>query len=484
MALVILHRMLTSFRVTAAFAGLAAISSAATPLPKLTGPIPVTADSAPFLAADRVFMPLDLKRAGYVEEEFIVSGTANVYDWAPDGSLTVKIPNAPYSTRILIRRPADPARFSGHTIVELLNPARRFDWAMMSGYSRDSFIEHGDAWVGITMPGSVNALHKFNPVRYPALAFANPDPSETCAGGRGNAAPATSPQEEGLRWDMISQVGAALKSGANLNARYIYLTSQGADVQTYAAAIETHATLDNGKPIYDGFLVKTPGAIGRIRRCAPAIAKSDPRETMHNVGAPVIEVVAQGEISDAYRRPDSDQANDRFRIYEVAGAAHIDQWAYREMPTMQDQLAASGAPGQGTTSWPFNVRCDPEIPLQEHPLLKYIFDGAFVNIEQWASKGVAPPKADHITIKDGVVTGGVRNPDVDVPAASYTTTSPGPGTCRELGSTTPYGWSLLESLYGNHKNYQTKVDQEVDRMVKDRWITESDGQKIKAEAAK
>src|ERR1700731_106529 len=73
----------------------------ATSVPKLTGPIPVTADSFPFLAANRVFQPLDLKKAGYVEEEFIVSGTSNVYDWAADGSLTVKTPNAPYSTRIL-----------------------------------------------------------------------------------------------------------------------------------------------------------------------------------------------------------------------------------------------------------------------------------------------------------------------------------------------------------------------------------------------
>jgi hypothetical protein len=175
------------------------------------------------------------------------------------------------------------------------------------------------------------------------------------------------------------------------------MTSQGADVLTYAAAIQTHAG------VYDGFLVKTPGGMGRIRRCGPALPKGDPRQTIRNIGAPVIEVVAQGEIGPDYQREDSDQPKDRFRIYEVAGAAHIDKWAYRELPTMEDQLAATGAPGQGTPAWPFNVKCDPEIPLQEHPLLKYIFDGAFVNLEQWASKGIAPPRAERITIKDGVV---------------------------------------------------------------------------------
>lgn len=459
----------------------AAAASAATPPAKLTGPIPVTATSYPFLAADRVFTPLDLKKAGYVEEEYIVSGAANVYDWNADGSLTVKSANAPYSTRILIRRPANKARFSGHAIVELMNPARRFDWAMMSGYSRDSFIEHGDAWVGVTMPASVAALHKFNPARYPSLGFANPNPAESCVAGRGGAS--TSEEEDGLRWDMLSQVGAALKSGAGLNARYLYMTSQGADVLTYAAAIETHATLDNGKPVYDGFVIKTPGGVGRIRRCAPPVPRGDARQTVHNIGVPVIEVVAQGEIGAAYQRPDSDDPKDPFRIYEVAGAAHIDKWAYLDMPIMEDQLAATGAPGQGTPAWPFNVKCTPEIPLQSRPLLKYIFDGAFANIEEWASKGVPAPKADRITMKDGAPVGGVRNPWVDVPASTYTTTTPGPGTCRELGATTPFDSAKLDALYGNQKKYEAKVAQSVEAMLKERWITKTDAKKIKAGAA-
>ena len=460
--------------------------SSTAPLPKLTGPIPVTADSYPLLAANRNLQPIDLQKVGYVEEEFIVSGTANVYDWAADGSLTVKTPDAPYATRILIRRPQDPSRFSGQAVVELLNPARRFDWGMMSGYLRDSLIERGDAWVGITMPASAKALQKFNPTRYAALSFANPNPSEACAAGRGGAAPATSDQEDGLRWDMISQVGVALKSKTGLNASSLYMTAQGADVQTYLAAIQRHAKLASGKPVYDGFLIKTPGGVGAIRRCAPAVGRDDPRQKIENAGVPVMLVVAQGEISEAYQRPDSDDPGDRFRIYEVAGAAHIDKWAYRDLPGFPDQLAAIGTPGQGTPDWPFNVRCEPEILLQEHPLLKYILDGAVMNLELWTTKGTAPPKADRITLlassKSDVVavSGGVRNPYVDVPAATYTTTTAGPGTCRELGRTIPYDWAQLEALYGSQKNYAAKVAESVDKMVKEHWITTSDARKIKA----
>lgn len=448
-----------------------------TPLPKLTGPIPVTAGSFPFLSASRVFQPVDLKKAGYVEDEFIVSGTANVYDWAADGALTVKIPNAPYATRILIRHPADPARFSGNAVVELMNPARRFDWAMMSGYLRDTLMDRGDAWVGITMPGSVKTLATFNRARYAAVTgFPNPDPSESC--------PATSSEEDGLRWDMISQVGAALKSGAGLNAARLYMTAQGADILTYINAIQPRAMLENGKPVYDGFLIKSPAALGRIRRCAPAPGKGDTRQTIRNAGVPVIQVVAQGEAAEDYRRPDSGESSDRYRLYEVAGAAHIDAWAYRGMASMEDQKAALGRPGQGTVDWPFSVRCDPEILLQDDPLLKDIFDGAIVNLERWAKEGTAPPKADRLSLKDGVgagiAAGGVRSPQADFPVADYFTTSPGPGTCRELGRTVPFSWTRLESLYGNHGKYAAKAAREVDRMVKERWLTEPDAQKMKA----
>src|SRR5205085_8016725 len=91
-----------------------------TPVPKVTGPLPVTADSYPFLAANKSTPAFDLSKVGYVEEEYIVSGNANVYDWAADGSLNVKTPNAPYGTRILVRRPSNSARFSGTVIVEPL----------------------------------------------------------------------------------------------------------------------------------------------------------------------------------------------------------------------------------------------------------------------------------------------------------------------------------------------------------------------------
>src|SRR5436190_24341964 len=107
----------------------------ATPVPKVTGPIPVTADSYPFMASTKSTPAFDLSKVGYVEEEYLVSGTANIYDWAADGAVNVTTPNAPYTTRILVRRPT--SGFSGTVVVELMFPARRFDWSMMWGFSHD-----------------------------------------------------------------------------------------------------------------------------------------------------------------------------------------------------------------------------------------------------------------------------------------------------------------------------------------------------------
>ena len=56
------------------------------PMPKVTGPIPVTATSRIFGGAKDTLAPVDLAKAGYVEEEYILCGAANVYDWNADGS--------------------------------------------------------------------------------------------------------------------------------------------------------------------------------------------------------------------------------------------------------------------------------------------------------------------------------------------------------------------------------------------------------------
>jgi hypothetical protein len=447
-----------------------------------------------FLKASRNLVPMDLAKVGYTEDEYIISGKANVYDWAGDGSLNVKTPNASYATRILVRHPADPAKFSGAVVVEIMNAARQWDWSMMWGYLSPQILEHGDAWVGVTMPGGVPGLQKYDGVRYAAVSFKNPAQG-ACPNGNPMAA-----NEDGLKWDMLSQVGAALKSDAasrplaGFKVDYLYMTTQGGDVVTYINAIHPHAKLANGKPVYDGYLIKSVGGPGRINQCGTPPAKSDSRYVMRNVGVPVVSVSSQSEVLGGLgaRRPDSDDAGDRYRLYEIAGAQHLDIYPYQTFPSFIDQTVAGNV--QGTPEWPFNARCTPEILMNENPLLSYEYHAALANLDQWVRKGTPPPKAERIKVNGtdteqpnvaldqyGNGQGGVRTFYVDVPVATYFMSSPGPGNCAEFGRTAPFDWARLEAIYGNYKNWSNKVSQSVDRSVKERWFTDYDGKKIKAE---
>ena len=142
---------------------LSSLLNAATPLPVVYGPLPSTADSYPFGAADHTRVPTDLKKIGYVEEEFFASGKANIFEWPEQGAAVVLTANAPYTTRILVRRPAGKSRFSGNVIVEMLNPSNMFDLNIGWAISHDQIARNGDAWVGITAkPVSVVALKNFN----------------------------------------------------------------------------------------------------------------------------------------------------------------------------------------------------------------------------------------------------------------------------------------------------------------------------------
>jgi hypothetical protein len=473
------------------FAGVAC--AATVPVPKVQL-LPVTADSYPFSANSRTLGPMDLAKSGYVEEEFLVTGTANVYDWAEDGSLNVKTPNAPYGTRILVRRPGNLSRFSGTAIVEIPNTARRFDWSMMWGYLRDQIVEQGHAWVLVTTPAAVQALKKFNPTRYAGVSFADPNAGGACPGAGKNG---PSDQEDGLRWDAFSQIAAALKNGlpGGFKAQYTYMTVQGSDTVTYVNAIHSRAALASGKPAYDGYLMKNAAPANRISQCAPPPPRGDARQAIARVNVPVINVVAQGEALDslAMRKPDSDDPDGRFRLYEIAGATHLDRNGYTGMPIFADQTAAVGA-AQGTPEWPFNVTCDPPITLSTHQLLKYAFSGALANLDAWVKKGTVPPKADRIGVKDAGTpqaalimdeylagVGGVRNPYVDAPIASYYTKSAGPGTCREMGYTVPFDTAKIQSIHGDQKRYAAKVTQSIDHGVRERFFTESDGKRLKTE---
>jgi len=383
---------------------------AAIPAPHVNGPIPVTADSYPFGAADHTRIPSDPRKDGYVEEEFLVSGTANVYDWPQPGPAVVRTTDAPYTTRVLVRRPAKRERFSGNVAVEMLNPSNLFDLNLGWAISGRQFARNGDVWVGITAkPVSVVALKNFNPVRYAALSWANPlalDDPRNCSSVARDSERTT---ENGLVWDIFRQVAVWLRSRDASNpllygetdrrdhpVQHLYAwgySQTGSFLYTYVNAFHPLDVAANGKPLFDGYVIAMSSGPSQINQCAGPVPAGDSRRVIKDVGVPVIRVMSQSDYLSgiAARRPDSDTAPDQYRNYEIAGSAHATPDELNFAAAAEDILKAG--------------RMVPPMACNEGPRSRFpnwvAFNAIFQNLDLWVRKGIAPPRADLIAVENG-----------------------------------------------------------------------------------
>ena len=105
--------------------------------------LPRTEESFPWGAADRQLVPTYLGKYGYEEEEYLYSGEANVYT-LKDGRAQVKIADAPYTNRFILRKPKDPKKFSGNVVVELLNSTNSWDVSPMWCLLWQKMLREGD----------------------------------------------------------------------------------------------------------------------------------------------------------------------------------------------------------------------------------------------------------------------------------------------------------------------------------------------------
>lgn len=471
------------------------------PLPAVTGPIPVTAESHPFHGSDYQRVPLDLSKFGYVEEEYFVSGKANVYEWPAPGPAVVRTPDVPYTTRILVRRPAHRHRFSGNVMVDMLNPSNFMDLPIGWALSHDHFMRKGDIWVGVTIkPVSVLALKAFDAARYAPLTFANPLPLTDPANCENPialiAGDTRRETENGLIWDIYSQVGELVRSRSHANPLHKYKVKRvygfgysqtGGHLNTYINAIHPLDVQALGKPVYDGYVIGVAGGgfvgLMEINQCSPAPAVGDPRRQIQNVGVPVIRVMSESDylFGIASRRPDSDTPPDLFRHYEVPGAGHATPAELNFGPSIED-IQAAGLPLPP-------MSCD-QGPRSRYPL-GMVFNGVWQNLDLWVRKGIAPPRAEPIEVVNGTpvrdefgnLRGGVRTPYLNVPTSTWAGASSGAGFCFLVGHEIPFDQTRLDELYRSHGDYVRKVSHSTVGLVRERFLTFADGLKLIVEAA-
>jgi hypothetical protein len=374
---------------------------------------------------------------GYATDEYFVSGTAN---------------GQPYKTRILVRHPLPAERFSGIAITESMHSN---GFAVTFEPARKYFFMRGHVHVEIAaQQANVTTLKAFNAMRYASMNI--PSGQQTS--------------------EIIAQVGLLIKSNlsngplAPLSVRRLFMegTSQASAVlRTYQSQKHFQSRMPDGSAIMDGYLAtSTLGGLPMMIVDVPTVHM--PTMTEVNSGA------ATGAT---FRRPDSDDPTNRYRLYEVAGMAHANS---RETPTYVPNPCS--------------------LPVSDFPWGAMAAMGLNHLIE-WVDHGVVPPHAtplefDNDTANDGSrlaldrngnVKGGVRNTYVDVPAAAYGVPNAGATpaaqfNCSIAGWRVTYDTETFEKMYRNKGAYISAINRRLMDLVRDGWMLPEYTDDVRADA--
>ena len=223
-----------------------------------------------------------------------------------------------------------------------------------------------------------------------------------------------------------------------------------------------------------------------INQCeAASDGAGDPRLQFTNVGVPIIHVMSQSDYLfgiDA-RRPDSDAPADRYRHYEMAGAAHA-------TPDELQLRRGVGGHRQGRRPRPADdLQRGPAQPLPEPHLLRR--DAAQPRPLGALRDRAAPRRPDHraengagVLDEFGNVVGGLRSPYLDVPTSTWFGSSTGASFCCIAGHEVPFDRGAAgRSSTRPTAPTSARVVKDTARLVAGRYITAYDGLDLIREAA-
>jgi Alpha/beta hydrolase domain len=409
----------------------------------------------------------DLAKLGYTTHEFAAAGTATSYK--VDGARThdggwklVTATNAAYRTRVLVRQPADPSKFSGNVLVEWLNVSGGIDanpeWVSL----QDEIVRAGDAWVGVSaqrigveggpvlvsvkgVPGADQAgkgLKKIDPARYGTLEHPG----------------------DAFSYDIFTQVARALRTGAGLSGLQPEHLIAGGESQSAFALVSYYDGVQPLTRAFDGFFVHSRSAVGLPLDIAPG-GEAGIQDALSGTAAlfrtdqdaPVMDIQTETDVAsilDSYaaRQPD----NAHFRLWEVTGTAHAD--AHLLGPSAK------------------YINCG--VPINDGDM-HIVAKAAWRALTVWVAKGTPPRTAPRIDVTagptptvqrdaDGIALGGIRTPPVDVPVAAVSgVPGPNPSTiCLLLGSAKPLSAARLAKLYLSRSAYLQKFTADADATIK------------------
>jgi hypothetical protein len=442
------------------------------PTPTVEGPI----EGGSRTGGPQTAAPHDLDAYGYVEEEFVVAGEARHDDFFADRERAED--TAAYRTRILVYRPRRRRRFNGSVYAEWLNVSTQVDAPVAWPNAYDSLMRNGTAValvsaqkVGVDDSAIDRDLVTWDPDRYGDLQhpgdqyaldiFAQAVSALARHGRRGRR---DAPDPMGRL-----RVRDALATGHSQSAffllRYINLVAP-----TYG--------------LVDGFVpAGSPLTTARADQ-APILwfNSEDEAGGLGDVGdgdggdVPEIDIPTDGlRLDEIEVGPRDDEGY--FRLWEVAGASHVNYWLSQWSAAVQrrdfqgldpawDPVAA-GQYGE-----------DPDATYGEcganYFPARFAWRSALEQLREWVDRGDDPPRARRLdrTVgedgglvlerdEDGNAEGGLRLPPIDVPVATYDAAS-----CGLTGRTVRFDEADLAERYPTHEDYVDRVQAATGRAVR------------------
>jgi hypothetical protein len=449
----------------------------------------------------------DLGHLGYTLEEFFLDGTAACYEpagpagadgyWAvtPSGS-------APFATRLVVCRPADPAAFTGTVILEWLNVSAGFDAPAHWMLTHRHVVRSGWAWVGVSAQAvgvegggdifengqeqaepappriSLPALKESDPARYGALHHPG----------------------DAFCFDIFAQAARAVRTGgvlgpltascllaAGVSQSAIHLVSY---VNAVAPTLPPEASCD-------GYLIGC-----RTGRAAPLSgwggqirAEGPDGVRVRTDVAPVLTVQTETDVTGILAGVTARQpGSSRFRWWEITGASHADTYLLGGASFMDSgelppaEFARLIAP----TAEPLGMRLP--APVNSGPQHHYVAQAAIAHLDRWARGGEPPPRSpllevdqdDHmelVTDDSGIARGGIRTGWVDVPVAALSGIAPdgAPGVGVLLGTTRVFDAAELARRYpGGRDEYAAAFAAATERAVAAGFLLAEDADEMVA----
>ncbi|KAJ5356644.1 hypothetical protein N7517_011253 [Penicillium concentricum] len=399
----------------------------------------------------------------YVCQEFLITGIAVAHS---------------YCTRLLLRCPADPDKFSGLVIME---PSHLWGGTTIWRLINRWLMRNGHAWLEVDSqaPAAIDQIKNIDPERYKEMHFIRCQTLQEFS----SHIPAFANAEElwndyrifKNRWwaatvqspEILVAASHASRSGQlGLQADRVVLTglSQTADLIRKFIVESPHLRRPDGSAPFEGFMPC---------QCDGGNALPDLRESK------TIEILGEFELiysktlyggiggeRPPHRRPDSRS----FRLYEVAGMSHRET----RYLSMSDKKRLSAVDLEGA-QWTTFAN-------------SFVYHALFDAMNKWITTGVAPPRGTTIDIDKfgeverdeyGNALAGVRTVHTDVPTAKIIDVTPQPHPHWHTGTEVPFKDIKLWAVYKTVENYRRQAGEAVERQIDAGFLLSEDAEVLR-----